>query len=122
VQEAPLKELVFDLKNSSCWEYVLIDEKKEEDGDGGNAFDVVEESAAETEVAPEDAADDRDILDCPMSWASRIVVPRKTFMEAFPHGRKHTHYKKATVEKYCDYHAGMSGLVLRVTLFQVTLL
>lgn len=120
VQEATPQEISFELSHSSCWEYVLIDEKKTTEEDAGDPltqFDTVDDSAG-GELPPEEIIDDRDILDCPMSWCKRIVIPRKLFTEAFPGGSRITHYKRSTVEKFADYFPGKSGLVLRVTLFQ----
>jgi len=123
VQEESPQEMSFDLKNSDCWEYVLIEEPKI-DGDAKPADstpfgqDAPPEKDPE-EIPPEEAFDDeRDILDCPISWAKRIVVDRLVFRDRFPKESRSIHYHRCTVQKYSEHLEGHNGLVLRVMIFQ----
>lgn len=121
VQTCKPKKISFDLASNDLWEYVLIDEKKvqKETEDTGMNFDSVnEDNNDDTQLSPEEAFDDRDILDCPVSWCDRIIIDRQKFTEAYPGGSKRLHYKQCTVEKFCKYFEGASGLVLRVTIYQ----
>jgi hypothetical protein len=100
VQDEKPQEMSFDLKNSDCWEYVLIDEPKA-DGDAKTADampfgqDAPPEKDPE-EVPPEEAFDDeRDILDCPMSWAKQIEIDRLEFRNRFPKLNRSVHYRRS---------------------------
>ncbi len=46
-----------------------------------------------SQVPPEDQPDDRDILDAPLSWASKIMIDRVTFLARYPGGMKRVRYK-----------------------------
>lgn len=118
VQDASPREMQFDLHDSNNWEYVLIDEKKIELEDGGLNFEVVEDAEADKQLSPEEAFDDRDILDCPMSWCQKIAIDRQTFRKRYPGGEKFIHFQRCTVEKYSQYYENGNGIVLRITLFQ----
>jgi len=123
VQDEKPQEMSFDLKNSDCWEYVLIDEAKA-DGDAKTADampfgqDAPPEKDPE-EVPPEEAFDDeRDILDCPMSWAKQIEIDRLEFRNRFPKLNRSVHYRSCTVQKFSEHLEGQNGLILRVMIFQ----
>mmetsp|Transcript_26582 Transcript_26582/g.52378 ORF Transcript_26582/g.52378 Transcript_26582/m.52378 type:complete len:730 (-) Transcript_26582:206-2395(-) len=118
VQEVPPNEMEFELADSQKWEYVLIEEKQADEGEGMNFDAVNEEDNADKQLTPEEAFDDRDILDCPMSWCSKIVIDRNTFRKRYPGGEKFIHFHRCTVEKYSEYFENGDGIVLRITLFQ----
>lgn len=117
VQKESPQIMKFNLSDEHCWEYVLIDEKKTEKTDDISQFENEHDEKKNTVLAPEEAVDERDILDCPMSWCSRIVIDRPSFNEKYPGGALRIHYLKCTVEKLADY-LDQNGLVLRVTIYQ----
>jgi hypothetical protein len=121
VQDVKPQEMSFNLKNSDCWEYVLIEEQKLNDT-GAEGLPFGESAPPEKkpeEIPPEEAFDDdRDILDCPMSWGQKIVIDRLVFRNRYPKSFRSLHYRKCTVQKYSEHMEEHNGLVLRVMIFQ----
>lgn len=44
--------------------------------------------------------DDRDVLDTPMSWCDKLIIPRERYRDRYPGHKKVIRYKGALVEKY----------------------
>lgn len=119
VQSEPVKDMKYDLGDSGCWEYVLIDDKQgAEQKEEVSHFADDSAKAEEAPLAPEDIADDRDILDAPMSWCSEAQVMRELYRNRYPKGKKLINYYKCTVHKYDDYYPGADGLTLKITEFE----
>ena len=71
------------------------------------------------ELTPEEVVDDRDILDAPLPWCSKIDIPRTDFNARFPGGHKAIRYRDCLVEKYSDYFKGKHGLVLKLVTIRI---
>lgn len=129
VQSVGIGEMSYDLSQSKDWEYVFIDERKIEKKSAGGIggmmsgttgdFESVNDTAEqkEREIIPEETYDDRDVLDCTISWCTPIRIDRDAYQARYPNQHKTIHYKNCTVEKYSPYHADMKGLVRKIMIY-----
>lgn len=118
----------YELTNASCWEYVLIDEKRPEARDP--MADLEAASATSTggtsmlaadgkPLAPEDNIfDDREVLDAPVSWSAPITIDRDTFLARYPGNYKKVPFKKSVLEKFSEYQDGKAGLIEKISIYE----
>jgi hypothetical protein len=117
VQVGKPQSMSYDLSDNNNWEYVMIEEQKAELANADPDAELAEDEQPEEDKTPEEF-DDRDILDCPMSWCKRIVIDRLMFRQRYPTQSRVTHYKKCTVQKFSPHQESQNGLILRVLIFQ----
>lgn len=63
----------------------------------------------------EEEEDVEESIDVPPSWVKKIEISSKDFYTRCPHGKKTVLYKKAKLEKYCEY-LNKDGLVSRISI------
>jgi hypothetical protein len=102
----------YELTNASCWEYVLIDEKRPEARDPMADLEASSSTSATGSsmlaadgkpLAPEEVFDDREVLDAPVSWTAPISIDRETFLARYPGNYKKVPYKRSVLEKFSEY-------------------
>ena len=97
--------------NDGQWEYVMLQQGKNKDGDDDDNEEVdddEEEDDGELEEEP---------LDMPPPWSPKLYVNRDKFNDMCPNGEKTTFYRKCKVEIFSECKQ-VDGLVKRITLFE----
>jgi hypothetical protein len=81
-----------------------------------DSSDMAAATAALTGVSLGDAQ----VVEVPHSWVEPIVIDRDTYRDRFPAQKRIISYRDCSVEKYSEYHEGMQGLVLQVSIFEAS--
>ncbi|RNA42987.1 dynein regulatory complex subunit 7 isoform X1 [Brachionus plicatilis] len=96
--------LVFDLGDSSKWEYMLPSNDKP----------ILLMPPTEGMEEEEESKDVEKHLDLPPSWVNQIDITLKDFERRCPEGKKVVFYKKCKVEKFAPYLL-KDNMVLKIT-------
>lgn len=67
------------------------------------------------EIDDEEEEVEENSIETPPSWVKKIEISSKDFQTRCPHGKKTVLYKKAKLEKYCEY-LNNDGLVCRISI------
>jgi len=106
-----LAPLDFKEDTDGQWEYVMLQQGKNRDGE-----EEGEEDPDEDEDENEDDIDEEP-LDMPPPWSPKLHVNRDKFLEGTPNGEKTVYYKKCKVEYFAECKQ-VDGLVKRITLYE----
>ncbi|RLN66263.1 hypothetical protein BBJ29_006432 [Phytophthora kernoviae] len=127
MQQQPVYLTLFDLSNSTDWEYVFLSaaerksgQEAEQDAKGGvNLSDDLKMLNTDGDNHGDDNNDDDDlILDIPPSWVTKIHIDRATYKKRFVKDCQHvTLYDRAKVEEFAE-NTHEQGLIARVTIFR----
>ncbi|KAG3121353.1 Dynein regulatory complex subunit 7 [Phytophthora idaei] len=128
MQQQPVHLTLFDLSNSTDWEYVFLsaaERKSAKEGDQGakGGVDLSDDlkmlSTEGDDHHGVDAGEDDDlILDIPPSWVTKLHIDRATYKKRFVKDCQHvTLYHRAKVEEFAE-NTHEQGLIARVTLFR----
>ncbi|KAF0720696.1 Aste57867_121 [Aphanomyces stellatus] len=141
-----VSQTLFDLANATDWEFVFLstNDRRAVDGNGGlnepkhDDLDVVctccslwlsvfvarggrgdNNNNGGLDDGNDDANDhDENILDLPPSWATKLIVERKTYKRRFVNdGQRTTLYRKAKLEEFAE-NSHAQGLVMRITQYR----
>ncbi|KAG5176116.1 hypothetical protein JKP88DRAFT_171511 [Tribonema minus] len=106
-------EVSYDLRDTALWEYVFIDHA---DAAGGSNRTLrrLRSSAGPDDVS---SGDERDVLDLPPSWVTRLHVPRESFARRYPpDGSRTILYRRSKLELFAE-GLHREGVVMRLTLY-----
>ncbi|KAF4322458.1 hypothetical protein BBO99_00002483 [Phytophthora kernoviae] len=128
MQQQPVYLTLFDLSNSTDWEYVFLSaaerksgQEAEQDAKGG--VDLSDDlkmlnTDGDNHHGDDNNDDDDLILDIPPSWVTKIHIDRATYKKRFVKDCQHvTLYDRAKVEEFAE-NTHEQGLTARVTIFR----
>jgi len=102
-----VKNLTYDLGNAEKWEFMFPSTDKP-------LVVIPDVNKDLLEIEDDDENIDEVTVDIPPSWVQKIEVSEKDFETRCPQGKKTIFYKKAKLEKFCDY-LNKDGLVTRIS-------
>ncbi|DBA04465.1 TPA: hypothetical protein N0F65_010061 [Lagenidium giganteum] len=128
MQTQTLQTTLFDLTNSTDWEYVFLSNATErrsaregaEDSKGGMDLsdDLKSLSISDGSNQHEDDEEEELILDIPPSWVTKLHIDRTMFKKKFVTDcQRVTLYRRAKVEEFAEYMHDQ-GLIMRVTMYR----
>ncbi|KAG7400563.1 hypothetical protein PHYBOEH_005086 [Phytophthora boehmeriae] len=128
MQQQPVYLTLFDLFNSTDWEYVFLSATerksgKEAEQDAKGGVDLSDDlkmlnTDGDNHHGDNDNGDDDLILDIPPSWVTKIHIDRATYKKRFVKDCQHvTLYDRAKVEEFAE-NTHEQGLIARVTIFR----
>jgi hypothetical protein len=97
-----MHHLNLNLRDTTAWEYVLIEDKRfvteddeEEEGQDADAAATGDTPAATAAGAfYREPPSDKDMLDLPPSWTNKLIIPRDAYNQRYPGGAKCIQYAR----------------------------
>lgn len=104
--------LEFKEDDDGQWEYVMIQQGKNKEGEEDGEGDDVE-----AQDEDEEGEFDEEPLDMPPPWSPKLYVNKDKFVDGTPNGEKTVFYKKCKIDIYSECKQ-VDGLVKRITLYE----
>lgn len=99
-----MHHLNLNLRDTTAWEYVLIEDKRfvteddeEEEGQDGDTTTADAPAASTAGAFFREPPSDKEMLDLPPSWTNKLIIPRDAYNQRFPGGTKCIQYAQCGV-------------------------